>query len=170
MIEKVEDIKRPLIVGEVLNVLCIITKSDNGEELYVTPVINHPHTDKESGQFETHYHTDTRFVFKKRNRIGIRLRGGRIFKDCDGYRQTLDKYRTLERIALTVRRSIEEAPTHESIISKAKSKLKNKCIKNGKCPHRGYDLSQVEPTPEGVLICPLHSLKFNAVTKRLIEE
>jgi len=30
-----------------------------------------------------------------------------------------------------------------------KSKLKNKCIHKGKCPHRGYDLSQVKADKDG---------------------
>jgi len=56
------------------------------------------------------------------------------------------------------------------------SKLKHNCIHKGKCPHRGFDLSNVTPTLEGigrdaieVITCPLHSLKFNATTKQLIE-
>lgn len=29
-----------------------------------------------------------------------------------------------------------------------------------KCPHRGYDISQVSPDKNGIITCPLHGLKF----------
>ena len=47
----------------------------------------------------------------------------------------------------------------------SKSKLKHKCIYKGKCPHRGYDLSQETPI-NGVITCPLHGLKFDVKTKK----
>lgn len=47
-------------------------------------------------------------------------------------------------------------------------KLKNKYIKNGKCPYRGMDLSKVKPNKNGEIICPLHSLKFDSIAKQLI--
>ena len=37
-----------------------------------------------------------------------------------------------------------------------------------KCPHRGYDLSK-EPIVNGVITCPLHNLKFDAITKKIIK-
>ena len=41
-------------------------------------------------------------------------------------------------------------------------------IHKGKCPHRGFDLSNEIPNKEGIITCPLHNLKFNAETKKLI--
>lgn len=36
---------------------------------------------------------------------------------------------------------------------------------NGRvCPHRGYDLSEVEPDEQGVIQCPLHALRWCAKT------
>ena len=32
------------------------------KKIDITPVINHPHTDKENGQYHTHYHADYRFI------------------------------------------------------------------------------------------------------------
>jgi hypothetical protein len=58
--ERVEDIKRPLKIGEIYIVPCIV--KEIGEMLFITPVINHPHNDKENGQQEIHYHVDYRFV------------------------------------------------------------------------------------------------------------
>ena len=47
------------------------------------------------------------------------------------------------------------------------SKLKHKCIHKGKCPHRGYDLSNVDPI-DNQIHCPLHGLIFDAETKKII--
>lgn len=168
MIEKVEDIKRPLIVGEALNVLCAISIFESEER--ITPIINHPHSDKENGQDEVHFHADSRFIYRKNKghlaKYGIAI-GNRNFKQLGSIRLKINEIVRFERVNLKVQKIKETLETDISFISK--SKLKHKCIKNGKCPHRGYDLSQVEPTPEGVLICPLHSLKFNSITKQLIK-
>jgi len=68
--------------------------------------------------------------------------------------------------------NIVKHATHVDLIKK--SKLKHNCIYKGKCPHRGFDLSNTKPTiddnGESVIRCPLHSLKFNAKTKQLINE
>ena len=55
----------------------------------------------------------------------------------------------------------------------SRSKLKHKCIYKGKCPHRGYDLSQTISTYDinyggDVKLCPLHGLKFDAETGELL--
>ena len=70
--EKVEDVKRPLIRGEKLLVPCFVSSLSgdipvstldlNKDNVYITPIINHPHSDKENGQMEVHYHADLRFV------------------------------------------------------------------------------------------------------------
>ena len=45
----------------------------------------------------------------------------------------------------------------------SKSKLKHKCIHKGKCPHKGYDLSQVKAI-DSKITCPLHGLEFDEVS------
>jgi hypothetical protein len=74
---RVDDVSRPLRKGETFSVPCIVRTDNNlidwrivnGEPIpnselkyFVTPVINHPHNDKENGQFESHYHVDYRFL------------------------------------------------------------------------------------------------------------
>ena len=123
---------------------------------YIWPVINHPHNDIENGQKEFLYHVDYRFI--------------------KPYRNNRDKFGATPRVVLKNDRTFEYHPLelislHQKVITPtrliAKSKLKHNCIHKGKCPHRGYNLSQ-EVSHEGVITCPLHGLKFDSKTKQLI--
>lgn len=120
----------------------------------LTPLIDHLHTDKENGQFEPHYHADTRY--RRSDTSGL----VRIYPHELGIYEFI-AYRDVEKIS-------EEwgAKTPTSFISK--SKLKHKCIHKGKCPHRGFDLTNVKPDENGEIVCPLHSLRFDAKTKKLL--
>jgi len=171
--EKVEDIKRPLIKGEKFLVPCLvrkrILKDDQSEWMdlevsskdvhyEILPIINHPHSDMENGQKEVHYHLDYRFIrhyndskFPKivmshsTHTYGTEIRPLKDFGELDYY---LLPVINEEFTGITPVRMIR------------KSKLKHKCIHKGKCPHRGYDLSQVKAV-DGVRTCPLHGLKFD---------
>ena len=164
MIQNIKDVKRPIEIDEYFLVPCITTMD---EDLIpnITPVLYLKHNDVENGQKEYHYHIDTRFV----------KQGGVISKDAD--RSTRYRFLNIGRPNEKVHGKIEyfvlpviderfEYSTPINFIKK--SKLKHKCIHKGKCPHRGYDLSQVKPV-NGVITCPLHSLQFNAKTKKLIK-
>lgn len=165
--EKVENIKRPLKKGEAALVPCITYES--GKYLFITPVFNHFHSDKENGQKEGHYHADYRFIKHKANgdfpqavsnhsRHIFLSNGSRLLKVGTG---------KLEYFALPVINETFTGITDVRLISK--SKLKHKCIHKGKCPHRGFDLSQVSPV-DGVITCPLHGLKFDSKTKQLLTQ
>jgi hypothetical protein len=165
MIQRVEDVKRPLKIGERYIVPCIIKESFNGitKDLLIIPVINKPHSDKENGQSEIHYHIDTRFIDTTNS----------YFKDREDVSMSLDSFNSrpqnkidgiFDRFVLPVFNETFGNATPSSLVRN--SKLKHKCIHKGKCPHRGMDLSQVEPV-DGVITCPLHSLQFDAKTKQL---
>ncbi len=156
-------VKRSLVIGEKFIVPCLVIR-DGEKIISFTPVINHPHNDVENFQPETHYHTDYRFVEIKENknsgdgfevtdkREGFKNIKGRVELHIDG---------ELEYHVLSV---ISE--DHEAIAQKffiRNSRLKHKCIVKGKCPHRGYDLSQ-EKSVDGVITCPLHGLEFYSAT------
>lgn len=173
-LEKVENIKRPLKKGEKFLVPCIVRREQNLEDwklengelsprykerIYITPIINHVHNDKENGQLENHYHVDYRFIKHK---------GDGNFPEAINKHS---KYRFVEKV-----RPIDEAESKIEyfvmpVINEdfagitpvnfiQKSKLKHKCIHKGKCPHRGYDLYQV-PSVNGKITCPLHGLEFD---------
>ena len=124
----------------------------------IIPLINHPHSDVENNQKEAHYHIDTRFLglqptLKNYNMVDSDLR------------PVVGKYLLIE-LSLRKNNDVIHLSTPIDLISK--SKLKHKCIHKGKCPHRGYDLTNVKPI-NGIITCPLHSLRFNSKTKLLIK-
>ena len=41
--------------------------------------------------------------------------------------------------------------------------LPERCVRQGRCPHKGFNLNQV-PVVHGVRICPLHGMRFCART------
>lgn len=169
--EAVEDIKRPLVKGEILLVPCIVKRieTDHYDEIgrieielmYITPIYNHPHNDVENGQKETHYHTDYRFVRTDKN--GHPINRHKVHRFVHEARPRIPLHGDLEYILLPVINP-QVSPRATSVQLIGKSKLKHKCIHKGKCPHRGYDLSQEVPV-DGVITCPLHGLKFNNAGK-----
>jgi nitrite reductase/ring-hydroxylating ferredoxin subunit len=136
-----------------------------GIEILVLPLYNHPHNDIENGQKEIHYHQDTRYegnapiLFKS-------FKNGRIVLPLeDGEKLEFKKVKKIKE---------EELFTTPSFLI-SKSKIKHKCIHKGKCPHRGFNLSNVTPILKGegreareIIICPLHGLEFDSATKVLI--
>ena len=114
-------------------------------EQKIIPLYNHPHSDKENGQSEIHYHIDSRYTneFFYNTRISLPLKNN----------QRLE-YRYLKKLF-----EKENTYTHVSFIKN--SKLKHKCIYKGKCPHRGFNLNSETPDKSGIITCPLHGLKFD---------
>lgn len=180
--EKVEDIKRPLIKGERLLVPCLVrtefipkdenemwldikTHSGMDKQLFIMPVINHPHSDKENGQDEIHYHLDYRFI-KHSGTDNIFIPP--TIKRTHTLHTYGNEFRPLKEsgefmyIELPVINTNFVGVTPPNLIKK--SKLKHKCAHKGKCPHRGYDLSQV-PLIDGIKTCPLHGLQFDKHNK-----
>ena len=119
----------------------------------IIPIYNHPHSDKENGQNEIHYHIDSRYV-KNTNIYDLRIT------------LPLNQNQTLEYRMLKKIHKKEKFITPVSLIKN--SKLKHKCIHKGKCPHRGYDLSNEIPNKNGIITCPLHGLQFDKITKKLL--
>lgn len=171
--EYIENIKRPVKKGELFLVPCIVKRdksfsndqrdwiglSDKDNRItHIMPVINHPHSDRENGQPEIHYHLDYRFIKHRDNSnfpTVINRHSSHVYGEV--IRPT-NKDGELEYHILPV---INEEFTGVTPVHLIKnSKLKHKCIHKGKCPHRGYDLSQVKSI-DGVKTCPLHGLKFN---------
>lgn len=183
---KIDELKEPPIVGEIYLVPCIV--SDVYEKIHnidwdsqemwlddkdmskiayknrkmvdITPVINYPHTDRENGQNYFHYHVDTRwqvpdfYKSSKVNKEGISIR--------------MSTMNNISFIPMICNNNTYGYKTDVRLINK--SKLKHDCIYKGKCPHRGMDLSQVTPDENGIITCPLHSLKFDSRTKKIINE
>jgi hypothetical protein len=169
---KVEEAQRPLIKGEIFLVPCLVKRELEDEEniwldvkikkntkIFVLPIINHPHNDVENGQKESHFHLDYRFINHKNDgNFPTVINSHSLHIFATELRPEKD-FGDLEYHLLPVLNEDFTGITDVSLIEK--SKLKNKCIHKGKCPHRGYDLSQVKADEDGVKTCPLHGLKFN---------
>ena len=183
---KVEDVKRPLELGEKFLVPCVYNEEWKAYEhieedlwrdpvnlpnfvkkIKVTPIINHPHTDRENGQEEVHYHADYRFI-KTIKGTNIPLDSHSNHTWGHWLRPSPEDFERFDEgivyFLLPVVNLLHMAITDVSNIKS--SKLKHKCAHKGKCPHRGYDLSQ-ERAVDGVITCPLHGLKFDATTRKL---
>ena len=180
---KIDELKTPPIVGNYYLVPCKVVyvehsnKGNFQKNIYntwedfsvitpffkkialITPIINRPHSDKENGQIDVHYHIDTRFI--KDEEESYEDQELRYYK---GYIIELDYHMRLKADF-----EIEYVPLKciytrcndiTDVLYIRKSKLKHKCIYKGKCPHRGMDLSQVTPFA-GKIVCPLHGLEFD---------
>ena len=172
---KVEGVRRPLLKGEKFLVPCLVkrekvsldeeelwldlTSQSSKTILYVSPVINHPHSDKENGQKDIHYHLDYRFIRHNNDGLFPTIQNKHSNHVFGKETRPTQGYGKLEYFLLPVINTEFKGITPVNMIKK--SKLKHKCIHKGKCPHRGYDLSQVEADRDGVKTCPLHGLKFN---------
>lgn len=177
MVERIDEIKRPLVIGEYLSVPCILFNKDRyntDEKIGIAPIINHLHNDIENGQDLPHYHVDYRFIADKELKRDF-INDFHFPKEKRYYFNSFirffpDQWENefkIEYWVLPVIRTHQSLATHISLIDK--SKFKHDCIYKGKCPHRGFDLSQTEAI-DGVITCPLHSLKFDAHTKKIISD
>lgn len=187
---KIDELKTQPIIGETYLVPCIISKKylpnqdwcldDNDSVVLPTPystniypIINHKHSDKENGQNYEHYHVDYRFVetIMKEGIVSVvQLHSAHTFAPSLRYdlhhgNRDYDENYKITYHALKCLRLNQYGIASKELLKK--SKLKHKCIHKGKCPHRGYDLSQEVPN-NGIITCPLHGLEFNAETKQLI--
>ena len=155
--------------GERFLVPCIIRRESVAtleERLYITPVINLPHADIENEQTEVHYHADYRFI-KHRNNENFPIVENNHSRHyfCHSVRPEEKLHGELQYFILPV---INESFTGITPVENIKkSKLKHKCIKHGRCPHKGYSLSQVKPI-DGEITCPLHGLKFDEKTGKVL--
>lgn len=158
---KVEDLKVPAMVGEHYLVLTFVYFRKDGTRL-IAPLINHPHNDIENGQKDAHYHVDTRFIDYSRNA-----------HDRDNWFEEIRIYPNqypphLFHIDFYYLPMFNERVREiTNVVLIKNSTLKHKCIYKGKCPHRGYDLSNAMPV-DGVIKCPLHGLLFDADSKQVL--
>jgi len=143
-IQRVHRINRPLVAGETVSVPCVV---DRGTTY---PVLWPAHRDTEDGQPDLHYHLDDRFIEDVMIPMALRLsvqRGGVTWRPMVVLRSQL---------ATLFQTSIH-------LISNAINGIPCNRIVNGRCPHKGFNLAQVEAV-NGVITCPMHGMRFNSYT------
>jgi len=134
------------------------------------PVIDHPHNDIENGQKEIHYHIDSRFNWvHSKDLIPHICYDDKYYQRYgqESTRITPPKNSFIKRLPITAIGDVETKTTQTALI--AKSNIKHRCIHKGKCPHRGYDLSN-EVAKNNVITCPLHGLRFDAITEKILPQ
>lgn len=161
--------KSNLIVGNYYDVLCAIDfhmeeDGSRGMMSHITPLIDHKHEDMENGQFYEHYHIDTRFI-NSAGKVDI-FCSSKSFMARD-LRITVEE--TLYTRNMQLRCISDKFSAITNVVNIIKSKLKHPCISKGKCPHRGYDLTDIIPV-NGIITCPLHGLQFWANTGEVIDD
>lgn len=129
-----------------------------GKAVEAIPIIGHLHNDP--GQEAPHYHIDYRYAeewmlkkFGPRIPVPPEISDEVWVSESDMEPTRLDGY---------------IGTTHPDLVQKSEISC-NHLIKGHICPHRGFDLSTVEPV-DGVLTCPLHGLQFCAKTKKLLNK
>lgn len=160
-------------------VLCIVGEANRpgvmpeGKTKQFIALINHPHNDKENGQPRTHYHGDSRFDVPQPHLPEdwhMRMSGGaRITIKEDGSFQDFGGYYKMYLEEIELYRNDETQKNKTTLDLITNSKLKHKCMHKGKCPHRGYDLTNEKPV-DGIITCPLHGLQFDAETFVLLTD
>jgi len=171
--QKVEDLKSEPVVGKYYLVRCVLSTDEFPEHLKGwRPVIGEKHEDKEIGVEFEHYHYDVRFFYEWQL-------GSYYKRDATKEAATLiSVYSTKKRqseIEYRRRRCNRRMPdfplTHNAKKSHIAVKLeeiyKDVELKCMKCPHRGFDLTQL-PVKDGVVICNGHGLAWNVKTGKMI--
>lgn len=133
-----------MIVGEKYLVPVAVLKTEQRAVVH-----DLKHNDPENGQDHYHYHADSRF---ERGGPGLhRINADLVSEIIYALHECLNTQ--------------EERPTAFTLLTKFK--LPRKCIINGKCPHKGYNLRNIEPI-DGIIKCPMHGLEFDYETGKLL--
>jgi hypothetical protein len=122
----------------------------------ITPIYDCLHDDIENGQDYKHYHQDTRWDLLDEQLLN--------FKIVHNIRPIPKDYLGIIHLKLNKIHELEQYPTPNNMIPNY-SQVKLNCLK---CPHRGYDLSNVKPDELGIIICPLHGTKIRAKSKKVV--
>ncbi len=125
--------------------------------IHMVPVIGHLHNDP--GQEAPHYHIDLRYAEPWMTaRFGSRI----------PVTPEIQSEVWLFKMRMDATDSDYIGTTNPDLVQKSEISCDH-LIKGHICPHRGFDLSTVEPV-DGVLTCPLHGLQFCAKTKKLLNK
>lgn len=144
-ITRVHRIHRPLIVGETVLVPHYV-----GSGGHATPVLWPPHKDVHDGQPSPHYHNDERFQEEPTF--------SRWFP--------VDHARIEWRPTKVVRsQCTDKTRTRLDFIDNAIKHVKCNALIKGRCPHKGFNMDQVELNEHGLKVCPMHGMRFDKAGK-----
>lgn len=146
------------------------------ERAWDVPVRGHAHTDIEIGIKTKHLHFDHRFMTNAQRRVLFHHT-----KMVDSYIVPVEKVRAgengtrisdgkifLKRARCRPHTAWEGVEYRGGKWDKFARSYEGKELIDGKCPHKGYDMSKVPCDEEGRKRCPLHGLVFCGTTGRNI--
>lgn len=123
----------------------------------ITPIIDCLHHDKKFGQDYYHYHTDYRFIpdfGETTNNNGFVFHSRSRIDFINGNPQDLN----YEWIWLPCVRT-------ENLSIGGETGLEGKIVKSksGRCPHKGYNITNEKCDKNGIITCPLHGTKIKLI-------
>lgn len=169
-------------VGKVYRVPCVRGRYYHTEGWW--PVLGDFHEDKLDVGFDPwHFHLDFRFLRKwhlRRFRDEIRGHNDAAFfarasplqlHSGGGGQFTADNPPLVVLKRRLCKREWTQNPalyekTH--FVAALERRYATAYLKAGRCPHRGADLSTIAPDADGCVECPLHGLRWNVATGRLV--
>lgn len=130
------------------------------------PVLLPEHDDKEIiGFLIRHYHLDFRFLsdwaYRRANVGSILHEFGRV--DTHNFYERPVLYQRMK----CKRKMPNDYPEYAPWLPKLESKYADACLIDGKCPHKGIDLSGC-PSVNGVVVCPAHGLLWEVETGKMV--
>lgn len=172
MVERVEELKSPPIVGVVYLVPCV------RREGAWLPVTGPRHEDRDIVKFDfEHWHYDFRFVptkvFRSMTWEGARAPHGCVLITDDGAGKRLpDVGSQVEYRRMKCRREAPAYPTERAEtrwLVGLRDAYADKRVKCGKCPHRGLPLESLPREPgTDIVTCPGHGLRWDLKTGELV--
>lgn len=132
-LERIHRVMRPIEPGETF----LVPHVDG------VPVLWPPHRDPHTGQPDPHFHGDPRFggiAMARYESMEVEWKPATATRGDFGFGKTSVQ---------TIAPAIERIPRHRN------------CLKGGAyCPHGGFNMRQVRPDENGLLVCPLHGMRF----------
>ena len=161
-LQLVDDLDAPPIVGRMYLVRCVLW-TDASPPRWM-PLLGQEHEDADLGVPCPHRHYDLRFV-------QARDLGG-----CtpERYMHRLHVSKDGERIEIRRKRCVRVQPTfpfppESAAIPRFERRHAAKVAEDcRRCPHRGFDLTQVPVDAGGGKVCPGHGLRWNVQTGELM--
>ncbi|MBN8826465.1 MULTISPECIES: Rieske 2Fe-2S domain-containing protein [unclassified Spirosoma] len=135
----------------------------------VIPLMGEQHNDIEIINVTSeHYHIDWRFVRNRNFAIATDTDYSEVIGLEHGIIIMPEHILRIETRRMKCKRDFRDYPSQIAPwFTKLQEKYAHTTAKNGRCPHKGFDMTTIKPDAEGCITCPLHGLKWNATAWKL---
>ena len=134
------------------------------------PIIGPPHNDLEFFNFEdVHWHVDIRFLTAAHllHAGGVNVIEGKPIplKMLDGQRPVLRRFRCHDNIE---KYHHADSPSVQNLNSHFSGRQSIAGRHGWVCPHQNVPVGTMAPDADGIITCPLHGLRIDALTGRCV--